>query len=171
MPVFDILFCILQLMCCNEDLKELEIGMGPRKKLSSFIAQENEKRQLAKERKAKEAAERLEQERKAAVKETTDAVTSTHSMTKVFGVKIIQGLAGTGQTFVDYPQLLFHPQHLFALGSPIGLFLTVRLAMIVLCESVHCYWYSLLQIKLILTVCYLFLGLLSSDSNEHVRRG
>ena len=112
-------------MCSNEDLKELELGMGPRKKLSSFISQENERRQLATERRAKLVAEKLERERKAAAKEATDAATIT-SETKLFGVKIIQGLAGTGQTYVEYPQLLFQPKHLFALGSPIGLFLTVR---------------------------------------------
>ena len=115
-------------MCSNDDLKELEIGLGPRKKLSSFITQENERRKLAKERKARELAEKLEQERKAAAKQAAEAasVAATSSEGKLLGVKIIQGLAGTGQTFVEYPQLLFHPQHLFALGSPIGLFLTVR---------------------------------------------
>ena len=107
-------------MCSNEDLKELGVGMGPRKKLSSFISQENERQKLAKERRAREAAERLEKERQAAAKEVVD------SASDVFGVKIIKGLAGTGQTHVEYPQLHFTPQHLFALGSPIGLFLTVR---------------------------------------------
>lgn len=42
------------------------------------------------------------------------------------GVKFVRGTAGTGQPFIDYPQLTFEPQHLFAVGSPIGLFLTVR---------------------------------------------
>ena len=41
-------------------------------------------------------------------------------------IKFVRGLAGTGQPFIDYPQLSFEPRHLFAAGSPIGLFLTVR---------------------------------------------
>ena len=49
-------------------------------------------------------------------------------------VKIIQGLAGTGQTYVEYPQLMFQPQQLFLLGSPLGLFLTVRYDVKILCS-------------------------------------
>ena len=36
-----------------------------------------------------------------------------------------QGLAGTGHPHVEYPQLDFEPYALLALGSPIGMFLTV----------------------------------------------
>lgn len=36
------------------------------------------------------------------------------------------GTAGTGQPFIDYPQLAFNPRAFFALGSPIGMFVTVR---------------------------------------------
>uniref|UniRef100_A0A1Q3FIX4 Putative phosphatidic acid-preferring phospholipase a1 n=1 Tax=Culex tarsalis TaxID=7177 RepID=A0A1Q3FIX4_CULTA len=36
------------------------------------------------------------------------------------------GPAGTGQPYIAYPQLLFHPKSFFALGSPIGMFVTVR---------------------------------------------
>lgn len=97
--------------------------MGPRKKLSSFIAQQNEKQQkLAEEKRVKELAEKLERER---VQEQEAKVKEAETG-KLLGVKFIRGMAGTGQTYVEYPQLLFHPQHLFALGSPIGLFLTVR---------------------------------------------
>ena len=35
-------------------------------------------------------------------------------------------LTGTGQSYVDYPKLNFTPENLFAVGSPIALFLTVR---------------------------------------------
>ena len=42
------------------------------------------------------------------------------------GVKIVKGVMGTGQPHVVYPQLNFPTQNLFALGSPIGLFLIVR---------------------------------------------
>ncbi len=30
------------------------------------------------------------------------------------------GPAGTGQPYINYPQLVFHPKKFFALGSPIG---------------------------------------------------
>ncbi|XP_058812828.1 uncharacterized protein LOC131677165 isoform X2 [Topomyia yanbarensis] len=36
------------------------------------------------------------------------------------------GPAGTGQPYIAYPQLLFYPKKFFALGSPIGMFVTVR---------------------------------------------
>ena len=52
-------------MCSNDDLKELGLAMGPRKKLSSFITQQSEDLKLRRERKAKEAAKKLEQEQKA----------------------------------------------------------------------------------------------------------
>lgn len=37
-------------MCSNDDLKELEIGMGPRKKLTAFITSQGEKIRAAKVR-------------------------------------------------------------------------------------------------------------------------
>ncbi|XP_029179225.1 SEC23-interacting protein-like isoform X2 [Nylanderia fulva] len=39
---------------------------------------------------------------------------------------VVTGAAGTGQPFIHYPQLNFHPRAFFALGSPIGMFVTVR---------------------------------------------
>uniref|UniRef100_A0A2M4B8Q0 Putative phosphatidic acid-preferring phospholipase a1 n=1 Tax=Anopheles marajoara TaxID=58244 RepID=A0A2M4B8Q0_9DIPT len=36
------------------------------------------------------------------------------------------GPAGTGQPYITYPQLLFRPKKFFALGSPIGMFVTIR---------------------------------------------
>jgi hypothetical protein len=36
------------------------------------------------------------------------------------------GLSGTGQPLMKYPQLTFEPSSFFALGSPIGMFVTVR---------------------------------------------
>ena len=109
-------------MCSNEDLKELGLAMGPRKKLASYISQEKVRQEASAERLAREAAEREERERQ----ESKEAIDSASSVAQLFGVKIIKGVAGTGQTYVEYPQLTFVPQQLFALGSPIGLFLTVR---------------------------------------------
>lgn len=39
---------------------------------------------------------------------------------------VVMGAAGTGQPYIHYPQLNFHPRAFFALGSPIGMFVTVR---------------------------------------------
>lgn len=39
---------------------------------------------------------------------------------------VMMGPAGTGQPFISYPQLQFKPENFFALGSPIGVFVTVR---------------------------------------------
>lgn len=36
------------------------------------------------------------------------------------------GVTGTGQPFMNYPQLTFKPKNFFALGSPIGMFVTIR---------------------------------------------
>lgn len=36
------------------------------------------------------------------------------------------GTGGTGQPYISYPQLIFKPKAFFALGSPIGMFVTVR---------------------------------------------
>ncbi|KAJ6638114.1 Phospholipase DDHD2 [Pseudolycoriella hygida] len=36
------------------------------------------------------------------------------------------GPAGTGQPYINYPQLVIHPKKFFAIGSPIGMFVTVR---------------------------------------------
>ncbi|XP_032672390.1 SEC23-interacting protein-like isoform X2 [Odontomachus brunneus] len=41
-------------------------------------------------------------------------------------ISYVMGVAGTGQPYIHYPQLNFHPRAFFALGSPIGMFVTVR---------------------------------------------
>ncbi|XP_012281532.1 SEC23-interacting protein [Orussus abietinus] len=41
-------------------------------------------------------------------------------------ISYVMGGAGTGQPFISYPQLSFYPKAFFALGSPIGMFVTVR---------------------------------------------
>ncbi|XP_066595634.1 SEC23-interacting protein isoform X2 [Prorops nasuta] len=41
-------------------------------------------------------------------------------------ISYVMGAAGTGQPFISYPQINFHPRAFFALGSPIGMFVTVR---------------------------------------------
>ena len=111
-------------MCTGDDLKELGVPMGPRKKLSSFISVEVEKQRLAKERKAREREAREKEEQR--LQQQQEAVDSVLRKATLQGVKFVRGMAGTGQPFIDYPRLNFEPQFLFALGSPIGLFLSVR---------------------------------------------
>ncbi|XP_046815702.1 uncharacterized protein LOC124422824 isoform X1 [Vespa crabro] len=41
-------------------------------------------------------------------------------------ISYVMGAAGTGQPYIHYPQLNFHPRAFFAFGSPIGMFVTVR---------------------------------------------
>lgn len=41
-------------------------------------------------------------------------------------INYTMGIAGTGQPFINYPQLIFKPKKFFALGSPISMFVTVR---------------------------------------------
>lgn len=56
------------------------------------------------------------------------ATSKSLSVASVSSVEVVyqQGLAGTGQPFVEYPQLDLKFYAFFALGSPIGMFLTVR---------------------------------------------
>ena len=43
-------------------------------------------------------------------------------------VRILRGTTGIGQQIVQYPRLNFEPLFLFAVGSPIGMFLSLRSA-------------------------------------------
>ena len=122
--LFLLFFSLYQLMCTVDDLKELGVPMGPRKKLSTYIKEEVEKQQVAKERKAREREAREKEKQRLQLEQ--EAVDSALQKATLQGVKFVRGLAGTGQPFIEYPQLNFQPQFLFALGSPIGLFLTVR---------------------------------------------
>jgi len=47
-------------------------------------------------------------------------------MISVLKIQMPNNLFFILQVSIDYPQLAFHPQAFFAVGSPIGMFLTVR---------------------------------------------
>lgn len=103
-------------MCTVDDLKEMEIPLGPRKKIVKFVQ----------ERLTKKAEEKAVKQRPpAAAPQTADpepfpvGVSSVHVNYNYFKV-------GTGQVSVTYHSLDFEPLSFFALGSPIGMFLTVR---------------------------------------------
>uniref|UniRef100_A0A3Q3WFL0 Uncharacterized protein n=1 Tax=Mola mola TaxID=94237 RepID=A0A3Q3WFL0_MOLML len=116
------------LMCTIEDLKEMGIPLGPRKKVAKFV-KERAARQAAKEKKAevKEVSQVVAPPPSAealpdpSVKKLPvgNAISSIHVNYNHFEV-------GTGQVSVVYHSLDFEPVNFFALGSPIGMFLTVR---------------------------------------------
>lgn len=127
------------LMCTVDDLKEMGIPLGPRKKIANFVklkAAKLEQKKAALEKKAAVAAltkghgdsaqrakemalppsESNESKRKLPV---GAYVSSVHVGYESFQV-------GTGQVSVAYNSLDFEPEIFFALGSPIGMFLTIR---------------------------------------------
>ncbi|XP_014054757.2 SEC23-interacting protein isoform X1 [Salmo salar] len=117
------------LMCTVEDLKEMSIPLGPRKKIAKFV-KERAIKQVAQEKKAAEVKVASQDVVPAQSTEplpgpgtTKLPVGGTYSSVHVdynyFDV-------GTGQVSVVYHTLDFEPVNFFALGSPIGMFLTVR---------------------------------------------
>uniref|UniRef100_A0A8C9SQ63 SEC23 interacting protein n=1 Tax=Scleropages formosus TaxID=113540 RepID=A0A8C9SQ63_SCLFO len=96
------------LMCTVEDLKEMGIPLGPRKKIAKFV----------KERANKQSAKALPDSAPKRLP-VGGMVSSMHVDYNYFEV-------GTGQVSVVYHALDFEPVNFFALGSPIGMFLTVR---------------------------------------------
>lgn len=74
---------------------------------------------LPQERKVREAEEKLRQE-----EATAAAAVGGGGGTE--SVQFVKGTGGTGQPLVNYPSLDFTPSCLFAVGSPIGLFLSLR---------------------------------------------
>ncbi|XP_056615973.1 SEC23-interacting protein [Triplophysa dalaica] len=119
------------LMCTIDDLKEMGIPLGPRKKLAKFV----------KEKSAKQAQRQAAKEKTVAKEEPkeTPAPLQTEPTPDPANSKLPVGRRmssihvnynyfeiGTGQVSVMYHALDFEPVSFFALGSPIGMFLTVR---------------------------------------------
>uniref|UniRef100_A0A3B3R218 DDHD domain containing 2 n=1 Tax=Paramormyrops kingsleyae TaxID=1676925 RepID=A0A3B3R218_9TELE len=92
-------------LCSENDLKDLGIPLGPRKKILNFMS----RRWI------------LQASSPAPLEHPFLRPVSTTSAVdyEYFDV-------GIGQVSINYPQLDFHPQTFFAFGSPIGMFLTVR---------------------------------------------
>nr|CAB3236628.1 phospholipase DDHD2 [Phallusia mammillata] len=128
------------LMCTDADLKDIGLPMGPRKKMQGYLRDQREKearKREMEEQKQKEAELKQQQEAAAALAlaetkisapemEHVDSIGSFFSGATNVHVDFQQFDVGTGQPVVRYPQLDFHPKNLFALGSPIGVFLSVR---------------------------------------------
>ncbi|XP_069468050.1 SEC23-interacting protein [Ambystoma mexicanum] len=134
------------LMCTIDDLKEMGIPLGPRKKIANFVkewALKQEQRKASAEMKAASAAQKKAQEEAAEKMKVQEAARLTplqaerfHGLQKrklPFGASVSSVHVdfeyfevGTGQVSVVYQSLDFEPEIFFALGSPIGMFLTVR---------------------------------------------
>ncbi|KAG7480765.1 hypothetical protein MATL_G00059740 [Megalops atlanticus] len=117
-------------LCTENDLKELGIPLGPRKKILSFMR----KRRLLEEYRAGTPllAPGLQAGREDVGPAGLDAQGSSQRNTFLRALSTTSAVdyeyfdVGIGQVSINYPQLAFHPQTFFAFGSPIGMFLTVR---------------------------------------------
>uniref|UniRef100_A0A8C9NM71 SEC23-interacting protein n=1 Tax=Serinus canaria TaxID=9135 RepID=A0A8C9NM71_SERCA len=128
------------LMCTVDDLKEMGIPLGPRKKIANFVKDRAAKqKKAAAEKKAVLAATIQTQEDTQKSKEGVSPVSPSESGQMHSKRKLPVGASvssvnidyeyfeiGTGQVSVVYSALDFEPDIFFALGSPIGVFLTVR---------------------------------------------
>ncbi|XP_052772575.1 phospholipase DDHD2-like isoform X1 [Mya arenaria] len=117
-------------MCSESDLKELGLGMGPRKKLLGLVREEANKkdksRQQQVQREAQEAARvALQQQQQLLQQQQQEQRPATGSSSSM-SVDYIVGEGGTGQPHIKYPQLKFSPVSCFAIGSPMGLILSAR---------------------------------------------
>ncbi|KAE8619421.1 hypothetical protein XENTR_v10009758 [Xenopus tropicalis] len=100
-------------LCTENDLKDLEIPLGPRKKILQYI------RHRGWQKDSSGTAQ--------ATSPTADSkkpFLTSGSPPNVVNYEYFD--VGIGQVSVKYPQLSFHPEVFFAWGSPVGMYLTVR---------------------------------------------
>ncbi|XP_026129323.1 phospholipase DDHD2-like isoform X2 [Carassius auratus] len=102
------------MLCSEKDLKDIGIPLGPRKKMMNCVKKWKHSRSGSGHAAKNETHSPSLGMRNEHHTPTTSAVDYQH-----FDV-------GIGQVSIDYPQLAFHPQAFFAMGSPIGMFLIVR---------------------------------------------
>ncbi|EDL17659.1 SEC23-interacting protein isoform 2 [Mus musculus] len=127
------------LMCTVDDLKEMGIPLGPRKKIANFVklkAAKLEQKKAAAEKKAALAALTKGQDESAPKTKEMASPSSESNESKrklsvgayVSSVRVDYESfeVGTGQVSVAYSSLDFEPEIFFALGSPIGMLLTIR---------------------------------------------
>ncbi|XP_045424772.1 SEC23-interacting protein isoform X2 [Lemur catta] len=125
------------LMCTVDDLKEMGIPLGPRKKIANFVehkAAKLEQKKAASEKKTVMAASTKEESAQKTKEMASLPSESNESQRKlpvgayVSSVRVDYDSfkVGTGQVSVVYKSLDFEPEIFFALGSPIGMFLTIR---------------------------------------------
>lgn len=120
------------MMIEDNDLKELGLPLGPRKKLFSFINDLRSKKTKTASLRVDLATASILELQKNDNEDffpdftdhgQSDPVLRSASSTSV---NFVVGDAGTGIPFIRYPQLDFSPENFFALGSPVAMFLTVR---------------------------------------------
>ncbi|XP_023694394.1 triacylglycerol hydrolase DDHD2 isoform X3 [Paramormyrops kingsleyae] len=122
-------------LCSENDLKDLGIPLGPRKKILNFMS----RRWILQDLKARSPLLAFGQQSSTEGEQASSPAPLEHPFLRpvsttsavdyeYFDVGIGQPNLGiaTGQVSINYPQLDFHPQTFFAFGSPIGMFLTVR---------------------------------------------
>uniref|UniRef100_A0A8D1I7Y5 SEC23-interacting protein n=1 Tax=Sus scrofa TaxID=9823 RepID=A0A8D1I7Y5_PIG len=127
------------LMCTVDDLKEMGIPLGPRKKIANFVkhkAVKLEQKKAASEKKVMMATSTKGQEESTqkAKEMAPPPLESNESKRKLPVGAYVSSVhvdyesfeVGTGQVSVVYNSLDFEPEIFFALGSPIGMFLTIR---------------------------------------------
>ncbi|XP_007478966.1 SEC23-interacting protein isoform X2 [Monodelphis domestica] len=127
------------LMCTIDDLKEMGIPLGPRKKIANFVKDKATKLEQKKEASDKKTlianSTRGQEEVAQKTKETTPLASEADPSKRKLPVgPFVSSVhvdydsfeVGTGQVSVVYNSLDFEPEIFFALGSPIGVFLTVR---------------------------------------------
>uniref|UniRef100_A0A673KYA1 Phospholipid phosphatase 5-like n=1 Tax=Sinocyclocheilus rhinocerous TaxID=307959 RepID=A0A673KYA1_9TELE len=104
------------MLCSEKDLKDIGIPLGPRKKIMNCV------------KKWKVIPEILYSPVFIGAQwlMTDKRMRNEHHTPTTSAVDYQHFDVGIGQVSIDYPQLAFHPQAFFAMGSPIGMFLTVR---------------------------------------------
>ncbi|XP_068130711.1 phospholipase DDHD2-like [Hyperolius riggenbachi] len=95
-------------LCTAQDLKELGIPLGPRKKLLNYVKH----------------IPVLKAQESTHPSDNNLPLLNTGSTFSMVDYEYFD--VGIGQVRINYPQFKFHPEIFFAWGSPIGMFLTVR---------------------------------------------
>ncbi|XP_013364042.1 PREDICTED: SEC23-interacting protein isoform X2 [Chinchilla lanigera] len=126
------------LMCTVDDLKEMGIPLGPRKKIANFVklkAAKLEQKKLSEKKAVMASAVKGQEENIPKAKEVASLSSETNESKRKLPVgAYVSSLhvdyesfeVGTGQVSVAHNSLDFEPEIFFALGSPIGMFLTIR---------------------------------------------
>ncbi|KAM5272526.1 SEC23-interacting protein isoform 5-T5 [Ctenodactylus gundi] len=127
------------LMCTVDDLKEMGIPLGPRKKIANFVklkAAKLEQKKALSEKKAMMAAASVkgQEESTPKTKEVSSVPSESEPKRKLPVGAYVSSVrvdyesfeVGAGQVSVVHNSLDFEPEIFFALGSPIGMFLTIR---------------------------------------------
>ncbi|XP_039599588.1 SEC23-interacting protein isoform X1 [Polypterus senegalus] len=121
------------LLCTMDDLKEMGIPLGPRKKLIQLVkdrvSAQQQQQKVAAEKRAEMEANKAKAEAATSRSQTEQEPRKSASMGGSISSRNVDYdhfEVGTGQVSVFYHSLDFEPINFFALGSPVAMFLTVR---------------------------------------------